>query len=398
MSLLGKILLFINLLAAGGLFYLATQTWGKRQEISGVVLRYRLALAGLPVEKPKETPAADSTSVPVEIPNGDGTYTDYVARKLLDDYFQGSGSGTPLSQIEEIEKAKQSIDANITGKSDAEVLRYLCGGINPQGRFDIGLLGTYAESFEERAKVREWALARGQAIAAARQAAVQHLNRKFEAVTSPPNPQALASEAAEIDKLKAELEANPNKASALQAFQDRLALGFSFCKDDNERRRRIAHLLMLINADASNQKRVMLVCGLRTYTQAVGEQTVRLEEIIRRTERGFELDQAEFEEKYDTLKRLAIDQDALLIEQRRVTTGLKTQLASDQAALAQRETQLMTIKSELAQLQSTVADSLKRQAEAEKALFEVQKQVGATLQGNFELEEKLRKTELQASK
>src|SRR5437868_15416207 len=40
MSTLGKVLLFLNLLAAGGLCYLTVQDWSKRQEINGVLLRY----------------------------------------------------------------------------------------------------------------------------------------------------------------------------------------------------------------------------------------------------------------------------------------------------------------------------------------------------------------------
>ena len=55
MSMLGKIMLVVNLLAAAGLFYFATQDWAKRQETNGTVLRYRLTIDGMPVD-----PAASS--------------------------------------------------------------------------------------------------------------------------------------------------------------------------------------------------------------------------------------------------------------------------------------------------------------------------------------------------
>jgi hypothetical protein len=399
MSLLGKILLFINLLAAGGLVYLAAQDWGKRQGVSNTVLRYQLLLAGVQVDKPKEK--GDEVAVPLAVPNGDGTVTESVSKKVLDAHFSGAaggqyaGTGTPTDgQVGEVEAAQRKVDELVAGKPDADVLKALCGEVSPQGRFESRLLGTLARTFEERAMIRGWALARGQQRQQeAREAAVAHLKRRFDAVLAAPNPQGFAAEAAELEKLRADLQANPNNPQAAAALQQRTAAGFSFTRDETDRRKGIATLLMLLDPGPAQQKRVMLVCGLRAYVAAVGEQANRVEEMIRRTERAFELDQAAFEDQYETLKRLAGDKDQLVTQQRRVTAGLQAQLADDQAALAKRESQLKGLQDDLAKLQGEVADLLKAQAKVEAELFAVQKQVGETIRGNVQLMDALYRAE-----
>ena len=47
MSTLGKILLFINLLAAAGVAYLASQSWAQRQAVNATLLKHELVESGM---------------------------------------------------------------------------------------------------------------------------------------------------------------------------------------------------------------------------------------------------------------------------------------------------------------------------------------------------------------
>ncbi len=51
MSLLGKILALVNILAAVGFIYLAASDYGKRQQWSYAVYRHDLAINGLPLDE-----------------------------------------------------------------------------------------------------------------------------------------------------------------------------------------------------------------------------------------------------------------------------------------------------------------------------------------------------------
>src|SRR5438105_1730715 len=221
MSLLGKILLFVNLLAAAGLAYLTAQDWAKRQEVNGLALRYAMTLTGIPVDEPKAEGSSDE--IPVAIETAPGHTATTVSKKLLETHFGGSA---PRSQVEEVRAVKRRIDDLVTTQGDdAAKLRALCGGLNAQNQ--------------------------------------------------------------------------------------------------------IAQLLMLSDPAQANQKRVALVVGLRAYARAVNEQTAQVEEIVRRVERQMEQDQSRFQDEYEQLKRLALEQDQLLYQQQRVVAGLRDQAAED---------------------------------------------------------------------
>ena len=146
---------------------------------------------------------------------------------------------------------------------------------------------------------------------------------------------------------------------------------------------------MLVDPLAGWQKRVAIVVGLQQYLTAIIDQTGRLEEMTRRAERSFEIDQNAFDEDYELLKRLALARDQRVLQQERVNSGYTAQLTADIDIEAKRMVQLNAMKDEIAALTSEINADLKLQAEVEKALFEVQKKVGDTLRGNLNLEKDL---------
>src|SRR5687767_10225124 len=99
MSLLSKILLFVNLLAAGAFAYLAVQDWRGRQTITAAGLRHiMLAYHGLPLGDPADSatmtvPADPDTEIPFPVEMGGGVSTTTTSRKLLEAYFQQAGAG-----------------------------------------------------------------------------------------------------------------------------------------------------------------------------------------------------------------------------------------------------------------------------------------------------------------
>lgn len=94
MSLLGKLLLVVNLLAGAGFVYLAVQDWKGRQTITGAVARNMLPIRGLPLTGPETIPAEEDARIPVQVEIAGGIVIDTVSKKLLDTYFaQASGGG-----------------------------------------------------------------------------------------------------------------------------------------------------------------------------------------------------------------------------------------------------------------------------------------------------------------
>lgn len=404
MALLGKILLVVNLLAAAGLVYVAAQDWGKRQAVSDVALRHTLYLIGIPVD-PSPGTGSDS-SVPLAVPVGPGIQTEYVSKKLYDAHFAAAkggeyaGPGSPLSQVDEVKAVFDKImrDKVDGAGGDAAALRYLCGTTTPQGLFSRdGLLYVLAESFEERAAVR--ALAESKDVPAAKTAAVDRLKRKFDAATGKPNPRGFDDEQKKLDEAKAKVDAAPNDEAARAAFTDLLALGAPpFAKDDADRRRRIALLLMLVDVSPDNQKRAMTICGLPVYLAALGEHAARVEEATRRTERGWEVDQSTFEDEYELLKRLALEKDQQVQQQQRAVKQVQSLLAADNEAVSRQEGQLKGLNDQLAALQQEVTRLLAEQKKIEDSLFETQKQAGQVRRSTFDKEARLKQAELSRGK
>lgn len=392
MSLTGKILLFVNLLAAAGLTYLAAQDWAKRQELNGLVVRYLLALDGVPVAEPKGV-EADSDAVPMAVETGPGATTTAVSKKLLDAHFGGQA---PRTQLDEVKAVQQKIRSAVAGfADDPSKLRFLCGGLNQARQYEPGLLIRFADSFEERQAIRALGLTRNpQQVTANLTEAYRRLDRKFEAVIGDPKPAQAQADAQKLAELQGRLAANPNDRQAADELAAVYAEGApAYTRDDADRRNRIAQLLMLHNLDAANQKRTILVTGLRVYVRALNEQLARMEEVVRRIERQMEQDQSQFQEEYELLKRLAVEQDQLLFQQQRVLAGLKDQAADDEKAVNVRQTQLTALDTELKAVADQVARLLQDQTGVEKALFDVQKKVGETLRDNIEKEARLLKAE-----
>jgi hypothetical protein len=448
MGTLGKILLFINLLAAGGVAYLATQDWSKRQEVAAAATRHALVLHGLPVVTPAGK-ARTEDSVPVMIPVSGGVPVESIRPALLDAHFKDAPGGAylgnrgrpPATQVDEVKEVQSKVQGLLGGQQTNQ-LELLCGKFGPaaapnQARpYTPGWLTGLAESFEERDLVRQLADTPNtdpQQVPGAVKQATDMLDKKFKAVLAEPNP-ALAGQEAEAIKTTTENlkstadraqkayaayvalinqkppppETDPALAAARKEAEDALKAqaqayeayqqtlrdtGTAACRDDDDRRRRIAHLLMQLDHNADWQRRVALVVGLRTYKDALHDQVNRLRAMAISANLQLYLDQDAFSAEFELMKSLAIDRTVLLVRQRLVTADLRNQLAADRTAVLQRKAQYDQHRADLARMQQEVADALARQQAVESALFAVQRQVGDALTQNAELERRLETAE-----
>ncbi len=451
MGTLGKVLLFVNLLAAAGLTYFAAQDWAKRQEVTAVALRYHLALKGLPVTG---TSAGPDEDVKLDLELTGGQTADTVRGSLLKSHFQGSDGGgnfgdpaPPVSQLAELNRVKAKLEVTLSSLgSPAERLAYLCGTLTagPTPKFTPGLLARLATTYEERAVAV--ALATDAGVDGAITRAKELVERKFVAAQTV-DAQAAATEAAAVktqadDVRKASADADaafkkyladlqaadaaynaspkgpadvqassaaylaavqgrePAKAALRKALDDQskglAELGGAASRDVGDQRRRIARLLSELDPAAGWQKRVALVVGLRTYREAVGEQVDRLRGMAQGAQAQAVSDQAEFTETYLLLKQQASARTLILEQQRLTTADLVAQQAKEREASAQRRTQLVARLANLVAVKKDVADALAQQAAVEAELFAVQKKVGDTLRLNFDLEQQLTQAEYKA--
>jgi len=444
MGTLGKVLLFVNLLAAAGVAFFATQDFAKRQDVTATALKYHLMLAGLPTEPGEGT--ADEESVPFRTDLPDGTQTTTVRPKLLQNYFNGAEGGSQFSagtdvvpsQVAEVERVEKKLKAQLDALPPAGQLATLCGQtildpttkrptLNPQ--FPAYLV-RLAESYDEREFVRQLGNPTSpDKIPASLATARKILDRKFAAVKAKPDPKAAEAEAtslkAAVDALKASGDrartanqalagvplddANRPEAQA-RADSTRVALitadralkdtitdfGTAAARDEGDRKKRIAHLLIHLDASAAWQKRVGQVVGLRLYTVVLGEQVNRLRDMAMTAQQQKVLDQARFSEEYETIKTLAVQQSLLLERQQAVTADYAAQWAKDSDAVKNRHGQLLQREDALVSIKAQVNEALAKQSVAEADLFAVQKAVGETLRKNFDNEEKLEKAEQNA--
>jgi hypothetical protein len=420
MSTLGKILLVINLLAAAGVAYLASQAWAKRQEQNTALLKFGLYENGFPLESPTTVNMADDNAkVPFVIGTASGRSADSVRVKVLKDHFAGAkgeytSPNPPSSVVDEVKEVqKQFLESKVAGfaPTPAQGLAFLVGQPG-QGGFDPGPLTLLADDFEERVTLRRWLEAglQDQQNAAKWFGFAQGvLARKFNEVVQPANTatadafhQAVlnAKEGRDnaLDDFQKAAIVNKNAAAqALATAQDALdqavAAANSASTSDLERRRKAAVLLTCIDRSAAAQKRTALVVGMKEYTAAVYDRVSRFKAMPDRYERTGESDVADFAIRYEQRLAAAKDLDRLLTKQRSNRESLQATDAHLKERVAQRERQKETAAKQAGEFEVKVNAASAVQAGLERDLVELQKQAAALLNANFNLEDELIKAE-----
>lgn len=350
---LGIALLIFNLLLTAVIgLYLAPTASSKRQEMTASVARHYLAREGLPLTAAKFN-SGDSTQ-PISIRMTAGQTFENVPNDFLKGHFAGveSEGGLVNSQTEEFERAYSDKLAKL-GDSALNALNEMAGSFNAQGQYTSGFLTAMAGSYAERSEIRALAV----------------------------RPNAPAN------------VVSANLAKAKEIFKKKYD-DAAAAKSEAEKKAAIAHFLAHLNPSSNTwQKRVILVVGMKQYTQTIADQAASYDEIARRIARKIEQDQSHFVTEYETLKKLAIERAQLRNRQKEVENGLAQIKADDEKAVKTSERQKGQRDEELAKLRATVKDQLDRNAALEKTLQETQRQVGEMLDRILAEEVKLEKAE-----
>jgi hypothetical protein len=392
MTIFGKVLIVFNLLAGGAFVYFAMQNYygekGKgngRQQINAAGLRQIVLVTGLPMgnekggtkEKPRTErddpstmPTDPDAEIPFKVEMAGGFRTETISKKSLELYFQAVGDGGTIgggpvpNQLAEVRRVKAKLDELLTARPDDKVTLL------------AGWLLWQAETLEEREAIQK-AAADGNA-----KELQDRLTAKFDAVLKEPtkaNPEILKPLAPEdadnTDKQKEKLA---------QVAESRLG-----SLDDSERRVRLAHLLVHLDASAAWQKRVMAVVGLRRYVAAIAVQAERFRDMSARIELIIPTDQAGYLALEQTLLRQAIDRTDLANRQAEIRKRKADEKDRIDNFVAERQTSLKAITALLNKTKAEVDELLVRQAGIEAALFEVQREVAVTLDEVYELEKRL---------
>lgn len=426
MKPLGIVLLFLNLLAAGGVFYLATQSWGNKHNQNIAIVKHELVLSGMPTEtKPGESKTFD----PAKPEEAVKLYGRDIRPKVLDDHFGKIGRGgdfanmsatPPLSVVAEVEDMKKVLDAAVSNapNSGAKV-QYLVGATNG-ARLTAGPLTLLADDFEERAAFRDWlseaVRLEGVPPGQRKPEDVARLNElldlarsafdaKFALAIDKPNPTA----ADEYEKTKR--EARAARDAAFDKFQrapkaaGQEALQTAYLQAQNaywkalaaksaplseaDRRRRAAGLLAVLDPSAVGQKRTTLLVGLNDYATAVLDRTQRLSSMPERYDRQGESELASFGVIYKQRMKTSQDLDFMLQRQVEIT---KTFAAQEKAASDQVVTRTKhrdDTQGRVDDLDKRVKTAAAAQADLEKEIFALQQLVGARFDELFQLEDQV---------
>src|SRR5262245_7402756 len=92
MSMLGKVLAILNVLAAIAFVALAATAWGKRPNLTYAVFRHELVITGLPVDETEADPI------------GNAAIVDQLGEKTLEDLFRSVGGQPVKTQREEVKR------------------------------------------------------------------------------------------------------------------------------------------------------------------------------------------------------------------------------------------------------------------------------------------------------
>jgi hypothetical protein len=373
MSLLGKILLVFNLLAAGGFAYLATQDWKGRQTTTAAGFRHVLLLKGFPLDG--KDAFDEEGGVPFVIEMGGSVPTTHVSKALLTSYFaSAAGAASPTGPVQ-----LGGTEVVTSQLGEVKRVRGLVEKAAGESANKVGVLAGYllpmAESYEERAAI----LAGNENDLAAR------LSAKFDAVLKPSARLDVTSLAPNPDEKNV-----ANLDARLKAVGETRAGGTA---DESQRLERIAHLLVHLDRDPAWQKRAMMVVGMRRYVVAVAQQAVRFGEMAARVKRDTEADDLKFVGEYALLRDQAIKNTQLVNDAAANRLRLEAQLTKDQGFVTQRETQLANLKQALARVKADVDELIANQSKIEAVLFEVQREVGLILDEVYKLEADLERKE-----
>lgn len=349
MSLLGKVLAILNVLAALAFLALAAVDWGTRNAWQHAVFRGDLLLRGLPMDK--EERDADGNLIHLEINEA-----------MQRDLFQGDRP--VVTQADAVQRAKEDVLAKVEQVADGK----------PRAAKWAAVLGPLARTFVEREQIAD------------------------------------AAEAGKVDELRSQFERACTDALETKAPDERrLAVAqllFGLIESQlEEGEQRLAYAAKLDQAPQSPAyKRFVTVVGLESATRAAEEQAKRLRRLVRDTgpspaeqpsgvSFAIERERANFVAEYDRLLAHVLGLADTVRHSEATLTERKAQVASQQAVVNEREAEVRRVGEELANEQKTTAEVFKRLKELSSELLAARLRLRDAAAENQNFERRVRELE-----
>jgi hypothetical protein len=429
MSVLGKILAFLNVLAAIGFICVAAMAYGKRQSWSHAVLRGDLMIHGLPLDAKEVDPEGQ-------------VLVDRVGEETQRQLFAQAG-GTPVATQEaEVERVRGRVNSFIgSAGTPPQQLGQLARILMPFAETNSQREGLFALFFwlgspqNEKVLTERVTRASNEAEQKFRQApppgrpkptfadlfhdalAAQGgepvgpiepaFVKAFTAGAQKPAAQAL-SEA--LEELRADLDGQLKALFAEALSGQRRTANKGRGVDPGERRRAVARLLLnLLDAvpeqqaapqgqpqglaDAPNTRRFLTVVGLREAVQAVDAQAQTLAQIGEELAAERSRDMSQFAKAY-TAELGGVRQRAQEVADHAADLQRKNeQTAAQDVLVKKRQSEVDSYKSELADSRKQTAARLQELRTMSDALFRERIKLRDATRENQKLEKDLHKLE-----
>lgn len=363
MTILGKILIVLNLVAIGAFAWLGAADYAQRRAWAYDAFRWQLLLSGLPLDKAQVDPVANIPEVVL------------IDKPTLDLLF--SGTGQPVqTQMEEVDSLHDRLKTKLAGLPDSSRRQMLSRIMVPLAR-----TGPQREAVTARIQNDKLEDLVGQNGL---------FERVFEAVKRPtdivgPDPADAAQtrildpfEWAFLDIPASQIKNGPQRAAATE-------------------RRVIAHLLFNAPPEEEQPQRALAVVGLKAYTDEGNEQAYALGDIesgaIARINGLMNDDRALFiARNLEVVKQLQVLEQRLQDEQAELAR-IKDVQAKNQTLVQARQTDVTNLQARLTQARTDTKKALLALAGEQKLLFEAQRAVGEGQRANERLERELHASE-----
>jgi hypothetical protein len=334
MSILGKVLAVLNVLAAIAFLCFVGLDYGKRQAWMFAVLQEDFIIKGLPVDENEK----DVDGRPL---------VNAVGATMQKRVFEGLNDPKPVkTQKAEVENRYKALRAEIEEAP------------NPQAKRKIieDALVPLARTWGQRTQV---------------QRQIRDPKTDIAALLGTDGP----------------LDAAFREALEGKTVSDQV-LGF------NERRQAIAHLLFNLNDKPEDHGRALRVVGLEAYTHEVGSQATALENMAPQIQAALEADLTAFEVEHKKF----IAQIVVLAERvRHLDENWKKQTLSAQhhkTLVAARKADVENVRSEIAEAAKATQIALDGQSRLEHALFQANQAIAAAADKNQQLLQQINHLEL----
>jgi hypothetical protein len=364
MSLLGKILAILNVLAALGFAFLALADYSKRQSWSYQVFLHDTAIDGLPVDKD-------------ELGLDGRPRLDDLGKETQQEIFKQAGGQPVATQLDELERVNTLVQ-NKLSQSDLDVPDPL----NPKGKLK---LQTPVQRYA-------WVLLPLARTASMRDGLIERMRQ----------PQAEGDmgwlDATWAWAMPAQLEA---------AFET--ARKKKNPADPGDQRELIADLLLALSelptgdapasdtqpalADTTAYKRMLAVVGLKEAVAAVDRRTIMLEHMANEAGDSAIRERLAFVNEHQALLGRIQDLSEQLQIEDDFLQGLKNQVAAQKQLVSNRADEVKKLDGQLAAARKKTQQMLDEQTSTQQAVFDAQLKLRDANQENQELLRKIQALE-----